>query len=147
MTHVPYRGVPQALTDVVAGHVHVLFADPGSAVPHMRDGKIRALGVTSLTRAPAIPDLVPIAESGVPTFNAVSWQLIVAPAKTSPEIINRLHGTIKSITSQPDIETQFAKLGLIPADSPSPDELRAFVTSEIARWGEIVRRAGVAGSE
>ena len=147
MTHVPYRGAPQALADVVAGHVQVMFADPGTALPQMRDGKVRALGVTSPTHVPTIPDVDPIAQTGVPGFDAVSWQLLVAPAKTPRDIIDRLHEEISKMAAQRDIETRFASLGLIPVDSPSPEALRRFVALEIERWGEVVRRAGVAGSE
>jgi tripartite-type tricarboxylate transporter receptor subunit TctC len=147
MTHVPYRGGPQALTDVVAGHVQVMFADPGTALPQMRDGKVRALGVTSRTRVRSIGDIAPIAEEGVPGYDAVSWQLLVAPAKTPPAIASRLHAAINEITKQPHIVMQFAKAGLVPVTSPTPEALRHFLASEIDRWGAVVRRAGIAGSE
>jgi tripartite-type tricarboxylate transporter receptor subunit TctC len=147
MTHVPYRGAPLALSDVVAGHVQVMFADPGTALPQIRDGKVRALGVTSPTAVPGIPDIPPIAQTGVPGYDAVSWQLLVAPAKTPPDIVDRLHAEIKNIAARPAIETRFAGLGLAPVQSPSPKALQRFVSSELQRWGEIVRRAGVAGSE
>jgi tripartite-type tricarboxylate transporter receptor subunit TctC len=147
MTHVPYRGAPQALTDVVAGHVQVMFADPGTALPQMRDGKVRALGVTSPTPVPGIPGIAPIAQTGLPSYDAVSWQLILAPAKTPPDIVDRLHAEIKELAAQREIKARFAGLGLAPVESPSPKALQRFVSSEIQRWGEIVRRAGVAGSE
>jgi len=147
MTHVPYRGGSQALSDVVAGHVQVIFADPGSVLPQIRGGKVRALGVTSPRRMPAIPDIAPIAEVGVPGFDAVSWQLVAAPAKTPREIVYRLQSAIKGVMAQPDIETRLADLGLIRVDSPSPEALRRFLASEIERWGEVVHRAGLAGSE
>jgi tripartite-type tricarboxylate transporter receptor subunit TctC len=147
MTHVPYRGAPQALTDVVAGHVDVMFADPGTALPQMRAGKVRALGVTSPTGVPGIPDVAPIAQTGVPSYDAVSWQLLLAPARTPPDIVDRLHTEIKSILAQHRTESRFAELGLAPIESPSPKVLQRFLSSEIQRWGEVVRRAGVAGSE
>jgi len=124
-----------------------MFADPGSVLPQMRDGKVRALGITSSTRLPAIPDVPPIAEAGVAGFDAVSWQLVVAPAKTPPEIINRLHAAIKNIPVQADIEMRFTKLGLIPVASPPPEALRRFLALEVERWGKVVRRIGIAGSE
>jgi tripartite-type tricarboxylate transporter receptor subunit TctC len=147
MTHVPYRGAPQALADVIAGHVHVMFADPGTALPQMRDGKVRALGITSPTSVPGIPDIAPIADTGVPGYDAVSWQLLVAPAKTPRDIVDRLHAEIGTIMAQQAFETRFAELGLAPVMSPSPEALKRFVSLEIGRWGEVVRRAGVAGSE
>jgi tripartite-type tricarboxylate transporter receptor subunit TctC len=147
MIHVPYRGGSQAVTDLVAGHVQVMFADPGSVLPQMREGRIRALGVTSTTRLPVIPDIPPIAEAGVASYDAVSWQLLIAPAKTPPTITNRLHDTIKSITAQTDIKMRLTKLGLMPATSPSPEALRRFVALEVDRWGDVVRRIGIAGTE
>ena len=84
MTHVPYRGSPPALSDVVAGHVNLMFSDPSSAVAQIKEGKVRPLGVSSLTRMPTAPDLPPLAEAGVPGFEAVSWSLFVAPANTPP---------------------------------------------------------------
>jgi tripartite-type tricarboxylate transporter receptor subunit TctC len=147
MTHVPYRGGSQAVTDLVAGHVHVMFADPGSVLPQIREGKVRALGVTSTTRLPVIPDVPPIAEAGVAKYDAVSWQLLAAPAKTPPIIINRLHDSIKSITAQANIKMRLTQLGLMPASSPSPEALQRFVALEVERWSKVVRRIGVAGTE
>jgi tripartite-type tricarboxylate transporter receptor subunit TctC len=147
MTHVPYRGGSQAVTDLVAGHVHVMFADPGSVLPQIREGKVRALGVTSTTRLPVIPDIPPIAEAGVAKYDAVSWQLLAAPAKTPPIIINRLHDSIKSITAQADIEMRLTQLGLMPASSPSPEALQRFVALEVERWSKVVRRIGITGTE
>jgi tripartite-type tricarboxylate transporter receptor subunit TctC len=147
MTHVPYRGAPQALADVVAGHVHVMFADPGTALPQIQNGKVRALGTTSPTRVSGFPEVVPIAAAGVPGYEAVSWQLVIAPAKTPRDIVDRLNAEIRIVMGQHAIETRLATLGLAPVRSPSPEVLQRFVSSEIERWGEVVRRAGVAGSE
>jgi tripartite-type tricarboxylate transporter receptor subunit TctC len=113
----------------------------------MRDGRVKALGVTSPTRVPGIPDVVPIAQNGVPNYDAVSWQLLLAPSKTPQEVIDRLYAEIKKLLAQREIEIRFAALGLAPVESPPPKALQPFVRSEIQRWGEIVRRAGVAGSE
>jgi tripartite-type tricarboxylate transporter receptor subunit TctC len=92
MAHVPYKSGPQAMNDVVAGHVQMMFADPGSALPQVREGKVRALGVTSLVPLPSAPDILPLSEAGVPKFEAVSWQMIVAPANTPSDIVSmRVH--------------------------------------------------------
>ena len=147
MTHVPYKGAPQALTDVVAGHVQLTFADPSISPPLIKEGKVRALGVSSLTRLGNLPDIAPLAEVGVPGFEAVSWHLVVALAHTPPAIVNKLHDEIKTLMAQPEIQQQMIKMGLIPVDTPSVEQLQNFVASEITRWGKLVQQAGIAGSE
>jgi len=147
MTHVPYRGAIPALTDVIAGHVQLTFADPSVAPQLIKDSKVRALGVSSLTRLGSLPDISPLAEVGVPGFEAVSWHLVVAPAHTPPEIVNKLHDEIKTLVAQPEIQQQMIKMGLIPVDTPSVEQLQSFVASEIVRWGKLVQQAGIAGSE
>jgi tripartite-type tricarboxylate transporter receptor subunit TctC len=147
MTHVPYRGVTQTLTDVIAGHVQLTFASPDSAMPAIKDGRLRALGVTSLTRVPILPDVAPIADSGLPGFEAVSWHLVVAPAGTPAPVVNVLHRELKSITGAPEMQRMFADMGLIAVDTPSVDELRRVLANEIALWGKLVRQAGIAGSQ
>jgi tripartite-type tricarboxylate transporter receptor subunit TctC len=146
MTHVPYRGVMQSLTDLAAGHVQVAFASPDSGMALIKDGKVRPIGVSTLTRLAVLPDVPTLAEAGVPDFEAVSWHLIVAPAATPPEIVGKLHTEIKRIMAAPEIARQIADMGLIPIDTPSVEELRGFVRTEIGRWGALVRQAGIAGS-
>jgi tripartite-type tricarboxylate transporter receptor subunit TctC len=147
MTHVPYKGMVQSLTDVVAGHIQLTFGDPAVSIPLITEAKVRALGVSSLTRVPAASHIPPLAEVGVPGFEAVSWHLIVAPAHTPEKVVNRLHSELKSIMSSPEMQRQLIGMGLIPIDSPAVDELQRFVDSEIARWGKLVHQAGLAGSE
>jgi len=147
MTHVPYRGSPPALNDVVAGHVDLIFADPASAVAQIKLGRVRPLGVSSLTRIPTAPDIPPIAEAGLPGFEAVSWTMFVAPAATPPAIINMLHAELKAIVTSPEGQRQIISYGMQPFDSPSPEELKGFLRAEIVRWGKVVERAGLAGSE
>ena len=147
MVHVPYKGNAPALTDVLAGHVPVLFSDPASVLPLIREGKLLGLAVSSMTRLPSAPEIPPIAEAGVPGFEAVAWLTIVAPANTPKEIVTRLHTELKSIVALPEIQQQMVKFGMIPVGSLSPDELQRFISSEIIRWGRIVRQAGIAGSQ
>ena len=147
MTHVPYKGGPPALNDVIAGHVQLMFADTASALPQIKEGKVRALGVSSLARVPAAPDIPTVDESGVSGFEAVSWQLIVAPANTPKEIVDKLHTEIKAVMASQDVQQQLTTLGLIPKRSPPPEELQGFIASEIDRWAKVVRKAGIAGSE
>jgi tripartite-type tricarboxylate transporter receptor subunit TctC len=147
MTHVPYRGVTQTLTDVIAGHVSMTFASPDSAMPAIKDGRVRILGVSSLTRVPELPDIAPISESGLPGFEAVSWHLVVAPAGTPAPVVNVLHRELKSITAAPEMQRMIGEMGLIAVDTPPVDELRRFLEREIALWGKLVQQAGIAGSQ
>jgi len=124
-----------------------LFSDPASVLPLIREGKLVGLAVSSITRLPSAPEIPPIAEAGVPGFEAVAWLTIVAPANTPKEVVTRLHTELKNIVALPEIQQQMVKFGMIPAGSLSPDELQRFISSEIMRWGGIVRQAGIAGSQ
>jgi tripartite-type tricarboxylate transporter receptor subunit TctC len=146
MTHVPYKGSPPALNDVVAGHVQLVFGDPASATPQIKAGKVRALGVTSLTRLPVLPDVPPIAEAGLPGFEAVSWSLFVAPARTPETVVNKLNAELRALVAMPDIKEQIVKLGMVPHGTQSAQELKGFLRTEVDRWGKLVRQAGIAGT-
>lgn len=147
MTHVPYKGAIPALNDVVAGHVQLTFADPSLAPQLIDGGKVRALGVSSLTRVGVLPNVPPLAEAGVPGFEAVSWHLIVAPAGTPADVVAKLHAEIKAIFAQPEMQAQLTRMGLIPVDSPPVAELNKFLAQEIEKWGAAVKQAGLVGSE
>jgi tripartite-type tricarboxylate transporter receptor subunit TctC len=147
MTHVPYKGGPPALNDVVAGHVQLVFADPSSAIQQIRAGRVRPLGLTSTVRLPSAPEIPPIAEAGVPGFAAVSWTVFLAPAKTPQPIAARLHAELTALAATPEMRAQTVKLGMIPVTSPSLADLRGFLPREIVRWGKLVHAAGIAGSE
>jgi tripartite-type tricarboxylate transporter receptor subunit TctC len=147
MTHVPYRGMPQAVNDVVAGHVQVVFADPAGAPPLIKEGKIRPLAVSSLTRIAALPDVPTLDEAGFPGFEAVSWHMIVAPAGTPQPIVDRLHRAFKDIVATEAFAQQIARMGLLTIDSPPPEELQRFLAAEIVRWGKLVQDVGIAGTE
>ncbi len=145
--HVPYRGDAPALTDLVAGHIPTQFAEPTPVLPLLRAGKVRALAVSSTTRLGPAPDIPTVAEAGVPGFDFVSWQLVVAPAATPKDIIDRLHAEFKAILALPEIKKEFATTGRIPVDSLTPAELQKFVQSEIVRLGKVVEQAGIARSQ
>jgi tripartite-type tricarboxylate transporter receptor subunit TctC len=147
LTHVPYRGSVPALTDIAAGHVQLMFSDVPPALGLVNDGKVRALGVSTKERLAALPQLSPIAEQGVIGFDAASWQMVVAPAATPKEIVERVHTQIKDVMLQADIREHIAKMGALPIDTPSVANLRIFVQTEIARWIKVVEQAGIAGSQ
>jgi tripartite-type tricarboxylate transporter receptor subunit TctC len=146
MVGIAYRGAPLALNDVVAGRVSVMFADAGSVVGQIEAGRVRALGVSSTERVPALPNVPTIAEAGVPGFEAVGWTIICAPAATPKPIIDKLAAEIGAVTQTPDVQALIVKLGTLPVKSPPPAELHAFLASEIERWGKLIDRAGVAKS-
>jgi tripartite-type tricarboxylate transporter receptor subunit TctC len=146
-SYVPYRGSLPALNDVVAGHVPMMFCDFGPATGALQSGKVRPLGVTSKTRVPGYPDIPPLNEAGVPGFEAVGWQMLVAPAKTPRPVIEQLHRELDVILAQQDTKDDIVKFGFLPAENKSVENLQAYVKSETARWGKVVREAGIAGSQ
>ena len=132
---------------MVAGHVHMMFADPAISAPLAREGKICALGVSSWNRIGVFPELAPIAESGIPGFEATNWHMIVAPAHTPAAIVEKLHAALMAVNAMPEIKQQIVKIGLLPMDSPSPEALRTFLEMEITTWGKFVQQIGLAGSQ
>jgi tripartite-type tricarboxylate transporter receptor subunit TctC len=147
VTHVPYKSTMQPLNDVIAGHLQFMFTDLPPSQGLIREGKLRALGVSSKIRLAAAPEIPPLNEAGVPGFEALSWHMIAVPAATPPEVINKLHSELRIIAAMPEVKSLFDKIGLIPVDSPSPNQLREFVKSEIVRWAPIVHQAGATGMQ
>jgi tripartite-type tricarboxylate transporter receptor subunit TctC len=147
MTHVPYKGSAPALTDVIAGHVPLLFSDTVPALPQIREGKVRALGVSTAARLPSAPDIPPIAEAGVPGFDAAGWGVFAVPAGTPKEVTGKLKAALDDAMTLPDVRQQIIKLGMIPGSAASTEELQRFIAAEIARWGKVVQQAGLAGTE
>jgi tripartite-type tricarboxylate transporter receptor subunit TctC len=145
-THVPYRGNVPAITDVVAGHVPVMFSDP-SGFPIIKDGKVRALAASTASRLPQLPEIPTIAEGGLSGFDAAAWIMLVAPDQTPTPIVERLHREIKEIAAQPEVQERILKNGQTPTPTPAVAELQNFVRSEIVRWGKVVQQAGIAGTE
>jgi tripartite-type tricarboxylate transporter receptor subunit TctC len=147
LTHVPYRGMPPATNDVVAGHIQMVFTDPAFAPPLIASGKLRALAVSSLTRIASVPDVPTLDELGYKGFESVSWHMVVAPANTPKEIVSRLNKEFKAIVAQPDVREAINKMGLIANDTASPEELKHYLDAEIDRWGKLVQQVGIAGTE
>jgi tripartite-type tricarboxylate transporter receptor subunit TctC len=131
----------------VAGHIPMMFGEPTPVLPLLKDGRVRALAVSSATRLPIAPEIPTVAEAGVPGFNLTSWQMIVAPAGTPKEIIDRLHMEVKHVLDLPEIKAEFARTARITVDYPPVDELQRFMRSEIVRLGKVVEQAGIARSQ
>ncbi len=146
-SHVPYRGSLPALNDVIAGHVPMMFVDIGPATGALQAGTVRPLGVSARFRVPGFESIPPIAEVGLPAFEAVGWQMLVAPAKTPRPIVDRLNRELTDILAQADTKEQVLKYGFLPVANRSVAALQEFVKSETARWGKVVTEAGIAGSQ
>lgn len=141
IVHVPYKGAPQAVTDVLAGHMQLMFNSIAPIVPHIKSGRVRVLGIASLQRSPQLPDLPTISESGVPGFEAVNWFGLFAPAKTPPAIINRVNGALVKTVKSPELQAQFIALGADPVGS-SVEEFTAFVIRDMEKYEKVVRLSG-----
>jgi tripartite-type tricarboxylate transporter receptor subunit TctC len=140
MTYIPYKGGELALVDLIAGHVHVVFTNLLTSVPHIRSGRVRALAVTGTRRHAAVPEIPTVAESGLPGYAPVSWYGWLAPAGTPAPIVDRLNQEIGSAIRQPDVRERFARDGAEPQWS-TPEELGERIASDVARWRGVVREA------
>jgi tripartite-type tricarboxylate transporter receptor subunit TctC len=142
LLHIAYKGVGPALNDVLGGQVSMMFAAIPSAQPHVKAGKLRALGVASLQRSPAMPDVPTVAEQNLPGFEAVSWYSILAPAGTPKEIVERLSGEIARMLAQPETREKLAGIGAT-AIGGTPAQLAAVIQDESARYADLFKKAGI----
>ena len=148
ITHVPYKSSPLSVADIMAGHITMAFAEAGIALPLIREGKLRALAVSSLTRLPSLPEVPTFAEaSGSPEFEAVSWHVLLAPAATPPEIVSRLQQEMKRIMATSEVQQRIASLGLIPFDAPTPAAITQYMRGEREKWSVLVKSLGLVGSQ
>ncbi len=148
IAHVPYRSSPQSIADVAAGHISAAVAEAGASLPLIKDGKLRALAVTSSTRFPSMPEVPPLAEAvGMPGLEAVSWHVIFARHDTPRDIVEKLHGEMKRIMAAPEMRQKTETIGLIPIDTPSVEGIKAYIKDETEKWGALVRQLGLAGSQ
>ncbi len=141
MTHVPYKGSAPALTDVMAGQATVMFDTMLSAMPFVRDGKLRALAVTSATRSPAAPDIPTIAQAGLPGYEATAWNALLVPAGTPPAVIGKLSDALKAVLTEDEVRARFATQGFA-ASWTSPVDTGQFLAREIDKWGKVVKASG-----
>jgi len=142
LVHVPYKGTAPAVTALLAGEVSLTFSSIPTILPHVRAGKLRALGVGDAARVPSLPDFPTIAESGIPGYEAFSWAGLIAPAGTPPDIVARLNRELGQILRQKDIVEQLARDGTI-AVPDTPEEFAAYIRAELAKWAAIVQLANI----
>jgi tripartite-type tricarboxylate transporter receptor subunit TctC len=142
MRHVPYRGGGAAMNDVVAGHVPIYFADAGPAAPLIRDGKLKALGVTTAVRAGNLPDVPTLDEAGVSGYEANTWQMMVGPAHMPDPIVTKLNRTFSEFMRTAEAQKFFISLGMHPRTS-TPEEAHAYIVKEAARWTGIIKGMGI----
>ena len=142
ITHVPYKGTGQSLVDAMSGQVHMLFGNVLSSLPHVKAGRLRALGVTTAKRSVVLPDLATIAESGVPGYENSTWHGWLAPAGTPPAILNRLNAELVRSTRSPDVVDRLAPDGGEPVGS-TPEQFGRHISAELERWGKLVKETGI----
>ncbi len=148
IVNVPYANTPQSIADVASGTVQMAFAEAGASQALIKDGRIRALAVSAQTRLSTMPDVPTIAEAtNAQDFEAVSWHALFAKAGTPQPIVGRLHNEMKRIMSEPDITKRLLGIGLIPVDSPSIEGIQQYINAEEVKWGGLVRKLGLAGSQ
>ena len=140
--HVPFRGGGPAMIDVVGGHTKIMFSSLVQTTPHIRSGKLRALGTGGTKRSPVLPDVPTVAEAGVPGYEAVNWWGIVAPAGTPPEIVERLRKEIAAVQDSPEVQKQFSNEGAEVVRMSSA-EFGNFMVSEMGKWERVVKESGM----
>ncbi len=142
ITHVAYRGAAPAITALLAGEVDCAFLDLSVLLPHVREGKLRALALAARARSPAAPEIPTVAEAGAPGVEVASWYSVLAPAGTAPERIEVLYAAFTAALARPDIARRFAEQGTQVVAS-RPEATGEFIQGEIAKWGEVVRAANI----
>ena len=138
LVHVTYKGAPQVMTALIAGEIQVYFSSPVVAIPQIKAGRVRALGVSTKTRLAALPEVPTIAESGLPGYDVVGWNGILAPAKTPRAIIDRLHAEFVKVVRSPEIEAETAAQG-IAAIGNTPEEFARVIRADMEKWAKVLR--------
>jgi tripartite-type tricarboxylate transporter receptor subunit TctC len=142
IVQVPYKGTAQLLTDVVSGQLHLSFSSMASILPHVKSGKLKALGVTGVKRSPAAPEVPTIAEAGVPGYRSINWNGLLAPAATSRSVITTLNREITRRFKSAEAQERFASVG-IEALTGTPAEFDRFIREEIVQWAKVIKQAGI----
>lgn len=141
MAHVPYKGSAPALTDVMGGQADLMFDTMLSSMPHVKAGKLKALAVTSSQRSPSAPGIPTVAESGLPGYEAIAWNGLLAPAGTPKEVVDRLSAELKKVLDNPEVAQRFEAQGFAAAWS-TPTAYAGFLQAEVDKWGKVVKASG-----
>jgi len=144
MLHIPYKGSAPVVTDLLAGQVDVMFDNIPNVINHVRAGKMKAFAVSSARRNPLAPDVPTVAEAGLPGYEVSVWFGVLAPAGTPADIVQRLNVEIVKIVGTAEVKERFAKQG-VEVQTSTPEQYQAFVRSEVARWGKVIKEAGIKG--
>jgi tripartite-type tricarboxylate transporter receptor subunit TctC len=142
LLHVPYKGVGPAINDLLGGQVTMMFAQASSVLPHIKGGKLRAIGVASLKRSALLPEVPTLAEQGLPRFEAVSWYALMVPAATPPAIVDRLNAETVKLLARPDLKEKLAAQGM-DAGGGKPQDLASAIQAETQRWSEVIRQKNI----
>lgn len=143
VTHVPYKGENPGVADLLGGQIPYMFSNFPVAMPHAQAGKLRALAITSLQRSALAPQLPTVAESGIAGFDTATWNGLYLPGATPRELIARIHGDVLKVLSAPDMKERMAKQGIDQSPHNTPEKHAAYVKAEFARWGKVIRDAGI----
>ncbi len=143
ISHVPYRGAAQAAPDLVAGEIQLMFSSIPDVLGFIQSEKLRGIGISTKTRSPVLPDLVPVAEQGFPDFDVKAWFGLAAPKGTPPEIVAYLNRQINAALAKPDVRDRLSKIGMDPSAPLTPDQTRDFVRREIDQWTTVVKAANI----
>jgi tripartite-type tricarboxylate transporter receptor subunit TctC len=142
MVHVPYKGTAPALQDLIGGNIQILVDTPSSLMPHVRSGKIKAMGMFSAKRLPGAAEVPTIAEAGGPALQSSTWVMFLAPAGVPRDIVGRMNAEVAKAVASPDIQKKFEALGIEPVGN-SPEQAAKFLDEEIAKWSKVISTAGV----
>lgn len=141
MNHVPYKGLGPALVDLMGGRIEMIISTMASALPHLESGKLRPLAVTTVKRSSFFPKVPTMIEAGVPGFDFTTWYALVVPAGTPEPVVSRLNAELAKIAADPSVKEHFSKQGLEAAHT-SADEARAYLRSEVEKWGKVIKASG-----
>jgi tripartite-type tricarboxylate transporter receptor subunit TctC len=142
LVHVPYKGAGPAINDLLGGQVSLMFANPTSTVPHVKSGKLRALGIMDSKRSPALPDVPTALESGfVELSNVVEWYGVVVPAATPREVVQKLSASVLQVINSADVKERVTQIGQVPSPAGA-DEFDRYIRADYERWGKVVKASG-----
>jgi len=144
LTHVPYKGSAQAMQDLLGGQIESMFENLPTAIAQIKAGKVRALGMTSKMRSPSMPEVVTVAEAGVPGFEATAWFTIAAPAKVPADIVRKLNADMNAFLKAPEMQPRWVEMGVVPLGG-SPADAEKFFVSEREKWNKVIKAAGIRG--